>query len=103
MGLQDEAVYRSIDKRMLFLGIGFVCWSLLGLRDVFRIWFDPVPWQWGLPLYIVVHVMLAVMLMRMAGLRLWSSLLCAGGLLIGEWNVLPMLFALTIWTFRGFV
>ena len=81
MVTQDEATHRSIDKRLLLFCIIFITWSLLGLRDVFLIWFDPVPWQWGLPIYIVVHVMLAIMLVWTSGLRLWSSLLCAGGLL----------------------
>lgn len=67
------------------------------------VWIDYVWWAWSLPFYIIVHLVLAVMIMRTTGLPLWSVLFCIAGLAIGERIVPLMLFALTIWTVRGFV
>ncbi len=103
MAAQDEATPRSVDMRLLLLCAAFTGWSLAGLPQAVMVWKDYVRWWWSLPLYVVGHLGLVVMIMRRTGLRLWSSLFCIAGLVIGERFVPLWLFALTIWTVRGFV
>jgi hypothetical protein len=79
------------------LWIFFVLWSLLG-----SLWFDYVPPRWVVFGYPVVHILLAGAIIWKSNHRLKSAGLCLIGLLVGEWNVVPLLWAFLAWSISGF-
>lgn len=91
-----------MNRRLLLLCLVFVAWSVLGWESLSAIWITKTKW-WGLLGYIVVHFGLAGLVLRSAGVRLWSVALCLLGLISVERDILLTSYAFTAWTFGGFV
>lgn len=102
MVLRENELRQPANKRLMVLCIVFIVWSILGVDQLSEFWITKTKW-WGLLVYILMHFGLAGMILRSAGLRLWSVGLCLLGLFIGGRTVLPTFALFTFWYWRGFV
>jgi hypothetical protein len=81
--------------------VGFILVSLASLVAYRTAW--DVSFYWPL-LYClaVAAAVMAIVVLRQTGMKLWSLAAVVVGLLVGQWGLLQLLLVVAFWKWRGF-